>query len=182
MPGFQSACKSKQEETEMIYETERLMVRELTVADLPSFIELEGDPEVVRFTNSNTATPVEAKDDLLHIIGNYTSSKPDKLIWAAVDKTTGEFIGTVALVPFDERTLEIGYRLLQKHWGKGYASELCPALINYGLTYPNIERIYAEADADNGASIQILDKNMAFTNEVYNDRLNCTDRHYEVVA
>lgn len=165
----------------MIFETDRLIVRELSMSDLSSFIKLEGNPDIVRYTNSNAATPAEAKDDLLHIIGNYTKQRPDKLIWAAIDKENDTFIGTVALVPFDDTTLEIGYRLLVENWGKGYATELCPALIEYGLSFENISRIYAEADVRNSASVHILNRFMTFTNEVHNERLNCADRHYEVV-
>ncbi|GGH70004.1 MAG: N-acetyltransferase [Bacteroidetes bacterium] len=165
----------------MIFETDRLIVRELSMSDLPSFTKLEGNPDIVRYTNSNAATPAEAKDDLLNIIENYTKQRPDKLIWAAVNKETEAFIGTVALVPFDDTTLEIGYRILVEHWGRGYATELCPALIEYGLTFENISRIYAEADVRNSASIHILDRFMTFTKEIQNERLNCIDRHYEVV-
>lgn len=165
----------------MIFETERLVVRELTLDDLPAFILLEGNPNVVRYTGYNTATPSEAKEDLFHIINNYTAKHPDKLIWAAVDKENGSFIGTVALVPFNQHTLEIGYRLLEEYWNQGFASELCPKLIEFGLTFDEIDTIYAEADVQNVASIQILERNMEFTSELYNDRLNCVDRQYKLM-
>lgn len=65
-------------------------------------------------------------------------------VWAAIEKETAAFIGWFHLFPSGDEPnnlekLFIGYRLKKQFWGKGYATEVCKALIekafeNYGAT------------------------------------------------
>lgn len=162
----------------ILFETERTFVRHMDRSDLVGFTELETNPNVVKYTNYPVASPKLAKKDLEVILANYALNPPEKWIYTVVSKLDASFLGTVALVPYKGSTWEIGYRFLEKNWGKGYASELVPALIQYGLSLPFIEEIYAEADVLNTPSIRILDRHMTFVKEVYNEKLDCTDRQY----
>ncbi|NVK29011.1 MAG: GNAT family N-acetyltransferase [Flavobacteriia bacterium] len=159
-------------------ESERAYVRPLRLTDLDGFAELEANPNVVKYTGYPTATREEAEKDLHHIIRNYSIENPDKLIWAVIRKTDDAFLGTIALVPFEENVWEIGYRFLERHWGNGYAGEILPVLFEWGFSYPNITAIYAEADVKNLASTKILGRHMKFIREVENSKLNCVDRQY----
>lgn len=145
---------------------------------MDGFAELEANPNVVMYTGYPTATFEEAVKDLDFILENYEMDLPEKLIYSVIHKDSNDFLGTVALLPFKDKTWEIGYRFLERYWGKGYASELVPALIQYGLSQPQIDKIYAEADVKNTASIKILERNMEFQDEVWNEKIGCRDRQY----
>lgn len=53
---------------------------------------------------------------------------------------------------------EIYYKLLPRHWGKGYATEVAQTLITYGFTHLNLHRIEAGVAVDNIRSIHVLEK------------------------
>ena len=53
---------------------------------------------------------------------------------------------------------EIGYRFIQKHWGKGYGTESSKAFIEYGFKEMKIDTIYGYADSGNLSSRKILEK------------------------
>jgi ribosomal-protein-alanine N-acetyltransferase len=52
----------------------------------------------------------------------------------------------------------LGYRLIQKYWGKGYASESAKAALDYGFSALHLNEIFAAAHVDNLASNRILTK------------------------
>lgn len=177
--GVQPESQSFKKEKMILFETKRTYVRPMNIEDLEPFCELETNPNVVKYTGYPNARNLdEAKKDLYFIFENYEMTPPEKLIYSVINKSTEELVGTVALLPYAGTTWEIGYRFLERHWGKGYASELVPALIQYGLSQPQIEKIYAEADVRNTASIIILERLMEFQDEVWNEKLGCRDRQY----
>lgn len=53
---------------------------------------------------------------------------------------------------------DYGYRLDEKFWGKGYATEASTAWLEYGFNKMNIEIMNAYTHAQNGASNHILQK------------------------
>lgn len=78
--------------------------------------------------------------------------------WGAFDKKTGEFVGLCLLAPslYDPRFVELGYRLHLKFWGKGLASEMAKALVDYGLNSLQLKEIAAVIDPRNTASERVL--------------------------
>jgi RimJ/RimL family protein N-acetyltransferase len=52
----------------------------------------------------------------------------------------------------------LGYLVHRKHWGKGYATEALKALLAWLGSCPPFERAWASCDADNAASIRVLEK------------------------
>lgn len=73
------------------------------------------------------------------------SPEPDTLI------ASGGFTG-----PPHEETVEIGYSVLPQFQGQGYATEMMRALTEWAWEQPGIERIVAEARADNTPSVRLL--------------------------
>ncbi len=90
--------------------------------------------------------------------------------WAAIEKATQEFIGWFLLRPAldfkymvdlglakaDE--IELGYRLRQKSWGQGYATEGAQAIIKKVFQETDYQKITAIALADNRASWRVMEK------------------------
>jgi RimJ/RimL family protein N-acetyltransferase len=56
------------------------------------------------------------------------------------------------------RRCEMGYALARAHWGGGYVSEALRALLNFGFTALDLNRIEADVDPRNGASARVLEK------------------------
>lgn len=147
---------------QIFLETERLWLRRFTEADVDDLFALDNDPAVMRFLNGGTPTPhdVIARDFLPLILGYY-----ERFIgygfWAAIEETTGAFLGWFSFRPRDEahpEVAELGYRLNRVAWGQGYATEGARALLRHGFTVLGVERVYATTYQDNLASRRVMEK------------------------
>ena len=80
--------------------------------------------------------------------------------WAAIEKSTGDFLGWFHFRPREGAPdeVELGYRLRKSAWGKGYATEGSRALIRKGFTESGVQRVVAEAMAANLASRRVMEK------------------------
>jgi [ribosomal protein S5]-alanine N-acetyltransferase len=58
--------------------------------------------------------------------------------------------------PPQDGTVEIGYSVLPRFQGQGYATEMVRALIDWAFTQPDVARIVAETTEDNVASVRLL--------------------------
>ena len=75
------------------------------------------------------------------------------------EKETGNPIGWCGLkFHTDTKETDIGYRLLENAWGKGYATESAKACIDYGFNHFNLNRIIGDAMKENTASINVFKK------------------------
>ena len=144
-------------------ETERLVLRRFTEDDVDNLVELDGDPEVMRFITGGRTTPrEEIRDDFLPAFLGYYERYPGYGFWAAVEKSTGEFLGWFHFRPPPDGGLanepELGYRLRRSAWGKGYGTEGSRALIDKGFAELGARRVFAQTMAVNTASRRVMEK------------------------
>lgn len=143
-------------------ETDRMVLRRFTEADADNLFDLDSDPDVMRFLNGGKPTPRDVIENeilprLLHDYERFAGYGR----WAAVEKSTGEFLGWFALRPREGGGLdeaELGYRLRKSAWGKGYGTEGSRALINKGFTQLGVQRVFAQTMAVNVASWRVMEK------------------------
>ena len=146
----------------VLLETERLRLRRLTVGDVAHLVDLDSDPEVMRFlTGGRPTPPAVIRDELLpRLLAEY-DRYPGLGRWAALDRGTGDFLGWFALRPpgdGDGTQAELGYRLRRSAWGRGLATEGSVALIRYAFAVLGVSRIWAETMAVNVASRRVMEK------------------------
>jgi RimJ/RimL family protein N-acetyltransferase len=144
-------------------ETDRLTLRRFTEADEDNLVELDGDPEVMRFLSGGKPTPrEEVRSRVLPALFDYYERFDDLGVWAAQEKSTGRFLGWFHFRPHikgpRDGDIELGYRLRRPAWGKGYATEGSRALIRKGFTELGVERVVAETMAVNAGSRRVLEK------------------------
>lgn len=76
----------------------------------------------------------------------------------AIRHAPGEaVIGSWGVMDFEGK-LQFGYILAPEHWGKGYSTEVCRAMMRMLRTKEGIYRISTYVDADNVASARVLEK------------------------
>ena len=147
---------------EIFLETDRVALRRFTPADVDRLVELDADPDVMRFVTGGAPTPRDViQDDILPHWLRYYERFQGFGFWAAMEKDTGDFLGWFHFRPAagagpDEA--ELGYRLRKAAWGKGYASEVSRALIRNGFTELGVRRVVASALAANTASRRVMEK------------------------
>jgi [ribosomal protein S5]-alanine N-acetyltransferase len=141
--------------SKIIFETERLIVRPYAEDDADDFFSLNGDEEIMRYIRP--AKSREESDAFLLETIAAVNANPAMGRWAVDEKATGKFVGSFAVI-FIEGTdmIQLGYSLLKKEWGKGYATELTKAGINYMFTKMNLPLIYAVTEIEHSASQKVL--------------------------
>lgn len=143
-------------------ETDRLILRRFTEADVDNLVELDSDPEVLRYINGGRPTPREmVESEMLPRILSYYNRYEGYGFWAAVEKSTGAFIGWFCLHPEEGRSpddIALGYRLRRSVWGKGYATEGARALIHKGFSELGMRRVFATTYEYNTGSRRVMEK------------------------
>ncbi len=144
-------------------ETERLILREIVLADAKDMFALNADPFVHTYLGRNPVKTIEQVEGVIDFIRQqYIDNGIGR--WAIEEKETGKFVGWAGLkfiidsINGHTNYFDLGYRLIRKYWGKGYASEAAASCVNYGFTNLMVSEIYAIADVDNIASVKVLER------------------------
>ncbi|MFI6272780.1 GNAT family N-acetyltransferase [Micromonospora zamorensis] len=140
--------------------TERLRFRRLTMADVDALVDLDSDPEVMRFLSGGVTTPLATVRDeqLPRLLAQY-ERHPGLGRWAALDRRSGDFLGWFALDPSADGTeAELGYRLRRSTWGLGLATEGSRALVRYAFDTVGVRRVWAETMTVNERSRRVMAK------------------------
>ena len=138
--------------------TSRLTLRRFTWEDFDLLLELYTDPEVMRYVGGvKTRDEVEAA--MKTRVLDYYDQFPGLGMWATIERATGACIGTHLLNHIQgEAYIQVGYVLLSRYWGRGYATEMTVALLRYGFTELALPEIDAITDLPNLASQHVLSK------------------------
>ncbi|MFD3376470.1 MULTISPECIES: GNAT family N-acetyltransferase [unclassified Streptomyces] len=143
-------------------ETDRLVLRPFTAADVDRLLALDGDPDVMRFINGGR--PVSREEIRAKTLPRLLHDHPGlgtRGYWAAEEKATGLFLGWFEFRPLEEESpavVELGYRLNKAAWGRGYATEGSRALIDKGFTDLGVERVTANTMTVNTGSRRVMEK------------------------
>lgn len=146
---------------DIFLETKRLYFRRLTLADAALLHELDSDPEVMRYISKGRPTPlaVIAEEKLPRWL-RYYDEAPNQGYWAAHEKASDIFAGWFHFRPdrYEPAAMELGYRLMRRCWGRGYATEGGRALVEKAFTGWNVDRVVARTLAGNLASQRVMEK------------------------
>lgn len=147
---------------QVFLETDRLLLRQFTENDVDNLVDLDSDPDVMHYLTGGKPTPREViqNETLPRILHDYERFEGYGR-WAAIEKSTGEFLGWFALRPREGASpdeVELGYRLRKSAWGNGYSTEGSRALIRKGFTELGVQRVVAETMAVNIASRRVMEK------------------------
>jgi RimJ/RimL family protein N-acetyltransferase len=150
-----------------VLQTMKLTLSPCTLRDRADFIDLERDPEVMRFLNGGHAIDQEQSDPNAAFL---MPRGTEPYVWTARRSTNGTFVGWFCLYPESERVAELGYRLCRMEWGQGLASEGASALVNWGFRSGRYDKIFASTMAVNHASRRVLEKiGLTYARNVYID-------------
>ena len=164
-----------------VFKTERLIVMIVELKDKKFFEELLSNPKIIDLVPLKEPSPEEIlKRFELSLTSNPNPKKYRENIWGVFEKEEKEMIGLAALLTNDENNWELGYRFREKYWGKGYGTEIARGLINYSFNDLKIDKITADVDVKNKASVKILEKFLIPVKQFYNVKDHCWDRRYEL--
>ncbi|WP_113639448.1 GNAT family N-acetyltransferase [Nubsella zeaxanthinifaciens] len=144
-------------------ETERFWIRELNEQDVDGMFELDSNPNVHAFLWKN---PIKTKEEALQTIRFIQQQYIEHGIgrWAIIDKQTNEFVGWTGFkfitTPINGHVnfYDVGYRLIERYWEKGVATETTRACLSYGWAHLKLTEVYGMCHIDNLASKNVLQK------------------------
>ncbi len=146
--------------SEVLFTSDRLLFRSWKNKDLRALVTLNSNPLVMEYF----PTLLHEKDCEKFLHSMQKQLEQNEFCYFAVEVLqTKEFIGFIGLseqtYPIDfNPSVDIGWRLLPKYWGKGYATEGAKACLQYGFNQINLKKIVAVAPIVNQNSIAVMKK------------------------
>lgn len=150
----------KGEMGEYVFETKRLGFRLWKESDKEPFYIMNSNDQVMKYF-PKVLTKKESDEFYNRIQTHFKESGYG--LWVVELKDTREFIGFIGFYratfeAFFTPCIEIGWRLDNKYWNKGYATEGALRCINYGFEQLNLEKIYSFTSRINTPSIKVMEK------------------------
>jgi RimJ/RimL family protein N-acetyltransferase len=160
-------------------ETERLVLRPLSTADVDDLAPYFADPEVMRYMGGKTLTREETEARIARFMQIFDLDGIGQ--FAVERKEEGRVLGRCGILIWEtdpwtplaksEATkpteTEIGYMLGRPHWGLGYATEAATAVRDHAQSKLGEERLIALIQDGNDASKRVADKlGMAYERDV----------------
>jgi [ribosomal protein S5]-alanine N-acetyltransferase len=140
-------------------ETERLILRKMTLDDAEAVFAYASDPRVSRYTLWEAHRYIEDSRAFLELEVSKRESggEPD---WGIVYKGDHRLVGTCGIISWEPQhaRAEIGYALSREYWGRGLMPEAARAMIRFGFERMSLNRIEARCIAENAASTRVMEK------------------------
>jgi RimJ/RimL family protein N-acetyltransferase len=152
-----------------IAQTSRLLIREITLEDVPRLYDIYGDESITRYMEPlfpNFDKELEYTRNYIENIYKFYGYG----MWVIVEKASGLVVGRVGFEykeGFDG--LELGFMLGIDYQHKGYAYEACQAVLKYAMEELCQNNFCAYVDGDNMPSIRLLRK-LGFETEGERDK------------
>lgn len=144
-----------------IGETDRCLIRELSLSDLPALYELYAKPGMTDYVEPLYDYKTELEYQKAYIENMYGFYEYG--MWLVFSKETGKLIGRAGL-----EHDELGYMIAPELQNLGYATEVCRFIINYARENTDFEELYCRIDERNTASVRLA-KKLGFTNSGHVD-------------
>ncbi len=145
-------------------ETTRLILRQWQDSDISTFIKMNQDPRVMEFFPELWSE--ERSRDCVTLFRKHFA-KNGFGFFAVELKETHEFIGFVGIAKvrfeahFTTQTspaIEIGWRLVSKHFGKGYATEAAREVLRFAFAELHLKEVVSYAAVPNLPSQNVMKK------------------------
>lgn len=142
-------------------ETDRLILRQFDLRDVPAFAAYRSDPEVARFQGWDAPFGDEQAAAFVRSMRRVKPGTPGKWLQLALQvKATGELAGDCAfrVDSGDPRQAAIGLTLARAFQGRGYGHEAMTRLLDYLFFELKLHRVHADCDELNEPAYRSLEK------------------------
>lgn len=140
-------------------ETDRLVLRRLTLEDASDVFAYARDPEVARYTTWEAHRSLdESLRFLKRVLDRYAAGEVAP--WGVVHKADDRVIGTCGFAQWrrEHARAELAYALARPYWNQGLATEAVRAVVAFGFRTMELNRIEARCEISNVASARVMEK------------------------
>lgn len=135
-------------------ETERCLLRKITLADSQDMFDYCSNPNVAKYT---TFQPHQSVRDSEEAIANFFI--PEQLSkWAIVYKATNKMIGTIDMMGMIAESAEFGWAISEAYWGQGIVVEVARPLVKLAFEELGLQKIEAKHHVENPNSGRVMEK------------------------
>jgi RimJ/RimL family protein N-acetyltransferase len=157
----------------LIIETDRLLIRPFTMDDIEPAHAMNLDTEVSKYTGDGGVVSLKETERRIiqDVLGDYRKHGYGRL--AVVLKKENIFIGFTGLKYLEDMDeVDLGYRFMSKYWGQGIATEAARACVKFGFEAMELKKIIAMVLPENLGSIRVLEKlNFEYEKDIIEDDL-----------
>ncbi len=133
------------------------ILREFRHDDIDDALHVVGDDRVTNWLSFDSRSQVATAAMITGVIER-ARNEPRSEYYLAVADETDVLIGFVRLGFAGVKAAKLGYAIRADLWGKGYATDACRTMIEFGFTKLGLHRISAAIGPDNAASIAVVRK------------------------
>ncbi|MFA6984751.1 MAG: GNAT family N-acetyltransferase [Arenimonas sp.] len=143
----------------IIVETERLVIRHLTIQDAEFICSLLNEPSFIQNIGHRGVSSVEQARSYIDAKTAEIQDNLGRGMYLVELKGEARSIGICGLVKRDALAdPDLGFALMPEHWGKGYALEAAQAVVTYARSSLGLSRLLAVAASTNHRSTKLLEK------------------------
>jgi RimJ/RimL family protein N-acetyltransferase len=149
-----------------ILRTARLLLVPLADRHLDLEVQLDSDPEVLRYISgrAHSREEVTASHSRRMALADKVDGLGYWMAFASEHEDEGDFVGLMMLPPAhgpdqpdDPTVTDLGYRLVRRYWRQGLASETSRVLLRHAFDTVGQSRVIAQTMAANTGSRRVLD-------------------------
>lgn len=148
----------------LILETPRLILKPFELSDAEGLFEMDKNPKVHQYLWQK---PVQNIEEVYEYIKMVQQQYEERGIgrFTTIEKVSNSIIGWTGIKFVNEHIengntnfYDYGYRLNEKYWNKGYATEASLAWLDHAFNNMKLKEMNAYTHKENGASNHVLSK------------------------
>lgn len=145
-------------------ETERMILRPLAAGDIECLMEMDTDPDVMRYIPGYLVEPGKEAEYRAGLLADLAAGERFKFFYAVeMKEAPGRAVGWLLLRPTEDgKWIELGYRLVQRAWGQGIVPEASRACLQVAFDLWQLPEVMAVILPGNKKSARVLEK-LSFT-------------------
>lgn len=141
-----------------ILETERCLIRETTEEDVEAFYRIYNHPDITMYME-DLYPDIEQEKQYIREYIEKVYAFYEFGVWTIVERKSGAIIGRAGLSEREGfEDVELGFVIGVPWQRKGYALEVCRAILNYGVEWLGFEKVQAFVEPGNRASLNLCAK------------------------
>jgi RimJ/RimL family protein N-acetyltransferase len=142
-----------------VFETDRLVIRHFARDDAPFILELVNEPGWKKYIGDRGINTLDDARTYIENVPAASYAKHGFGLWAVELKESGELVGMCGLIKRDTlEDVDIGFALLSRFEGSGYAREAADATLTYARDQLGLRRVVAITTQDNDRSGSLLER------------------------
>lgn len=136
--------------------TPNFVMTKMTSADGDKYFRLSNNANVMKYVTGHALDRQESDSMLKSLLAEY--GHDTYLGRYLIERRHSQELIGIAKLDRMEGEVEIGYRIMEEHWGKGIATEIAKGLIDFAAKNLKAEHVIAYVNVNNAASIRVLEK------------------------